>query len=466
MSVRVSKFLSLVLRHDPARIGITLDDAGWTDVDALLTAAAAHGVSLTRDELREIVAASDKQRFALSPDGARIRANQGHSVQVDLQLPPCEPPALLYHGTVEAALPGIREEGLLRGARHHVHLSADVKTATKVGQRRGAPVILTIRAADMYAAGHVFYRSENDVWLVDQVPARFILFKGPKGSGSASRGAKTQIARQTLEACDAGAYTTAAGEAVRIGEALDAAKRGTVLHELGRVGERAGDGGGGGPAPRARGAAARIAVTGETTIEAIVRLAREPGGHLACLSFASAKNPGGGFLGGAQAQEEALARSSGLYPCLVTQPEHYARNRANASAIYLDLAIFSPHVPFFRDDDGGWLERPALASVITCAAPNASALRQQERFDAGAIERALRRRAAFVLEVAVHHRVERFVLGAWGAGVFGNDPAMVASAFREQLRGDFAGAFAEVVFAVPPGPNHGPFVEAFAGADQ
>src|SRR4051812_17462718 len=110
MSVRVSKFLSLVLRHDPARIGITLDDAGWTDVDALLAAAGAHGVPLTRDELREVVADSDKQRFALSPDGARIRANQGHSVPVDLQLQPTEPPALLYHGTVEAALPGIREE--------------------------------------------------------------------------------------------------------------------------------------------------------------------------------------------------------------------------------------------------------------------------------------------------------------------------------------------------------------------
>lgn len=176
MSVRVSKFLSLVLRHDPARIGITLDDAGWTDVDALLAAAAAHGVPLTRDELREIVAGSNKQRFAMSPDGARIRANQGHSVEVDLQLAPCEPPALLYHGTVDAALPGIREEGLVRGARHHVHLSVDVETATRVGRRRGAPVLLTIRAADMHAAGHVFYRSENGVWLVDQVPVRFIRF--------------------------------------------------------------------------------------------------------------------------------------------------------------------------------------------------------------------------------------------------------------------------------------------------
>src|SRR5688572_7482852 len=146
MSVRVSKFLSLVLRHDPARIGIVLDDAGWTDVSALLAAAAAHGVTITRAELAEVVATSDKQRFALSPDGTRIRANQGHSVEVDLELAAAPPPATLYHGTVDAALPGIREKGLIRGARHHVHLSADLETAKKVGGRRGKPVILTVRA--------------------------------------------------------------------------------------------------------------------------------------------------------------------------------------------------------------------------------------------------------------------------------------------------------------------------------
>jgi putative RNA 2'-phosphotransferase len=190
MSVRTSKFLSLVLRHDPGRIGIRLDEAGWVSVDELLAAAAAHGVALTREGLREIVATSDKQRFALSADGARIRANQGHSVEVDLQLPPREPPERLYHGTVEEALPGIREQGLLRGARRHVHLSLDVDTATKVGRRRGEPVILTVRAADMHAAGHVFYRAENGVWLTEHVPARFIIFEGPKGSGSVSRGAK------------------------------------------------------------------------------------------------------------------------------------------------------------------------------------------------------------------------------------------------------------------------------------
>jgi putative RNA 2'-phosphotransferase len=175
-TIRLSKFLSLVLRHDPDRIGITLDDAGWTDVTALLAAAARHGVTITREQLGALVAESDKQRFALSPDGARIRANQGHSVTVDLQLPAATPPDQLFHGTVEAALPGIRADGLVRGARHHVHLSPDVATASKVGARRGKPVILTIRAGDMAAAGHTFYRSENDVWLVDRVPPEYILW--------------------------------------------------------------------------------------------------------------------------------------------------------------------------------------------------------------------------------------------------------------------------------------------------
>jgi putative RNA 2'-phosphotransferase len=176
MSVRVSKFLSLVLRHDPRRIGIRLDDAGWTGVSELLAACAAHGVSITRAELTALVAASDKQRFALSADGQRIRANQGHSVEVDLQLVAVAPPATLYHGTVASAISSIRKGGLVRGERHHVHLSADVETASRVGARRGKPVILTVRAADMAAAGHVFYRSANGVWLVEHVPAEFIAF--------------------------------------------------------------------------------------------------------------------------------------------------------------------------------------------------------------------------------------------------------------------------------------------------
>jgi len=266
--------------------------------------------------------------------------------------------------------------------------------------------------------------------------------------------ARAAIAEHTLSAIEAGRYVNTRNQIVPLDDAIAAAKRGTVLYDLEREALASTAG-----APPA---SAPTKVTGETTLEALARLAGEAGGHLACLNFASGKHPGGSFLRGAQAQEEALARSSALYPCLLTQPAHYERNRAHASEIYLDLAIFSPHVPFFRDDGGGWLDQPVLASVITCAAPNASALRQQHQFDASAVEHALRRRAAFVLAIAAHHGVRRLVLGAWGAGVFGNDPAVVASAFHEPLRGDLAGAFDEVVFAIPPGPNRSAFDAAFA----
>lgn len=173
---RISKFLSLVLRHEPAKIGIELDEHGWTDCRGLIEAAARHGVRFDRATLLEIVRTNDKQRFALSDDGTRIRANQGHSVTVDLALVPKPPPETLYHGTVEKFLGSIRSEGLQKGERHHVHLSPDLVTATKVGQRRGKPIILQVRAAAMAAAGHPFFLSDNGVWLTDTVPPEFIEF--------------------------------------------------------------------------------------------------------------------------------------------------------------------------------------------------------------------------------------------------------------------------------------------------
>jgi putative RNA 2'-phosphotransferase len=174
MSTRISKFLSLVLRHEPARIGITLDSGGWTDVEALIAACAGHGVRFSRAELDAVVASSDKQRFAFSADGARIRANQGHSVAVDLALAPATPPDVLYHGTVDRFLASIRARGLVKGERHHVHLAADHDTAVKVGARRGKPVVLVVRAAAMVAAGHTFFVSANGVWLTDHVPPAFL----------------------------------------------------------------------------------------------------------------------------------------------------------------------------------------------------------------------------------------------------------------------------------------------------
>ncbi|MET9053611.1 RNA 2'-phosphotransferase [Streptomyces rhizosphaericola] len=171
-TVKVSKYLSAHLRHRPERIGIALDENGWVDVETLLSAAARHGFPLTRAELDHVVAANDKRRFTV--DGDRIRANQGHTVTVDLDLPPAEPPAYLYHGTVARALDAIRAEGLRPMARHHVHLSPDRETATRVGARRGRPLVLTVDAGAMHRAGHVFRVSANGVWLADAVPPEFL----------------------------------------------------------------------------------------------------------------------------------------------------------------------------------------------------------------------------------------------------------------------------------------------------
>lgn len=174
-AVRISKLLSLGLRHDPAALGVELDHAGWTDVGDILRGLSARGEPISEDELEEIVAGNDKQRFALSPDGTRIRANQGHSVDVDLGLPRREPPELLYHGTVARFLDSIRREGIVRRARTHVHLSANVETAQNVaGRRVGEKVILSVRAHAMHDAGHPFFLSDNGVWLTSIVPPEFL----------------------------------------------------------------------------------------------------------------------------------------------------------------------------------------------------------------------------------------------------------------------------------------------------
>ena len=174
--VRTSKFLSLILRHEPERVGLKLGDAGWVGVDELLRAVNSHGVALTLDQLKHVVATSDKKRFALSDDGQRIRASQGHSVDVDLQYPPQMPPEILYHGTAARFLDSIRQHGLQKMERHDVHLSAETKLTLQVGGRHGKPALLTIRAGDMHRAGFVFRCSANGVWLVDHVPPQFIQF--------------------------------------------------------------------------------------------------------------------------------------------------------------------------------------------------------------------------------------------------------------------------------------------------
>ncbi|MCH0564456.1 MULTISPECIES: RNA 2'-phosphotransferase [unclassified Streptomyces] len=176
--VRVSKYLSTHLRHRPERIGLTLDEGGWTEIDTLISAAAAHGFRFTREELDHVVTANDKKRFAI--EGTRIRASQGHSIDVDLGLPPAAPPAYLFHGTVARHLDAIRAEGLRPMNRHDVHLSADRETASRVGARRGRPVVLAVDAGAMHRDGHVFHVSANGVWLTEAVPARYLRFTEPR----------------------------------------------------------------------------------------------------------------------------------------------------------------------------------------------------------------------------------------------------------------------------------------------
>lgn len=183
-TVKVSKYLSKHLRHQPVgapptplrqwgSIGLTLDDGGWVEIDTLI-AAAAHGFRFTREELDHVVAANDKRRFAI--EGSRIRASQGHSIDVDLGLAPATPPPYLYHGTVARNLDAIRSVGLKPMNRHDVHLSADRETATRVGARRGRPVVLSADAGAMHRDGHVFHLSANGVWLTKAVPPEYLRF--------------------------------------------------------------------------------------------------------------------------------------------------------------------------------------------------------------------------------------------------------------------------------------------------
>jgi len=171
---QISKKLSLLLRHQPELYHLELDEQGWCDVETLLAAFRQKGQPLDRATLEAVVAQNDKQRFAFSPDGTRIRANQGHSIPIQLAYEAMEPPAVLYHGTATRFLSSIYEQGLLKQQRHHVHLSPDVETASKVGVRHGKLALLKIDAAGMFTNGHLFFRSDNGVWLTEQVPPRYI----------------------------------------------------------------------------------------------------------------------------------------------------------------------------------------------------------------------------------------------------------------------------------------------------
>lgn len=170
----ISRFLSLILRHKPDVIGITLDKSGWVSVSLLLTQLKKYDRPLSLEELVDIVETNPKKRFTFNEDNTKIRANQGHSTEVDLE--PEEPPTTLFHGTVKDAIPGIKKSGLDKMSRHALHLSVDLETATNVGSRRGKALILSIDSGKMHEDGYLFYKSKNGVWLIDNVPPEYIQF--------------------------------------------------------------------------------------------------------------------------------------------------------------------------------------------------------------------------------------------------------------------------------------------------
>ncbi|NUO42210.1 MAG: TIGR02452 family protein [Streptomyces sp.] len=243
------------------------------------------------------------------------------------------------------------------------------------------------------------------------------------------------IAQQTEQIVEAGFYRLPDGREVSVGAHTEAARAGTRMY---------------GPQPVAvpswTPAELSVEVTGESSLEAARRL----GGTPAVLNFASARNPGGGYLNGAQAQEEALCRASALYACVRETRDFYDHHRAHRDPFYTDRVIHSPAVPVFRDDRGRLLDEPYLCGFLTAAAPNAGVVRRTAPERTGELPRALAVRAERVLEVAAAEGYRQLVLGAWGCGVFQNDPAQVAGAFHALLRpgGKFATAFEHVVFGV------------------
>ncbi|MCB9751872.1 MAG: TIGR02452 family protein [Myxococcales bacterium] len=282
---------------------------------------------------------------------------------------------------------------------------------------------------------------------------------------------RAAIARETLEILERGGYAAPGGDVVSIAAELDAARAGARHYrpeELSALRERV--------TARLRAAgprrpATRFEVTGETTLAAARRLTQDAGfKDPACLNFASARNPGGGFLGGSEGQEECLARATGLYPCIANADMEgmYRPARVSRDALYSDHMIYAPRVPVLRDDDDALLPAPARVSIITAAAVNAGAVRKNQKRDRARIPEVMRARIGKLLALAADRGHEALVLGAWGCGVFQNDPAAVAGWFAEALfesSGAFADAFAHVVFAIVDSSKRqvtrAPFARAF-----
>ncbi len=256
---------------------------------------------------------------------------------------------------------------------------------------------------------------------------------------------RAAIAKQTVEITECGEYRSASGETVDIREHVRTCLNGTQLlspDELAGILHQV-------QASPAIGEATSLELVNETTLAGIKRLLSANASSVAALNFASAKNPGGGFLGGSQAQEESLARSSALYASLMTAWDYYEQHRSSPSLLYSDAMILSPQCPVFRDDDGALLDKPQLVTFITSAAPNAGAAADNRPEELALIPETFRRRSEFVFALAAAHGYRNLVLGAWGCGVFRNDPRLVATTFVDHLRSPaWRGRFERVLFSV------------------
>ncbi len=256
------------------------------------------------------------------------------------------------------------------------------------------------------------------------------------------RSTRAVLAQETLQIVEAGGYQNPSGNWVDLRDSIEQCLDDTCLFMPEDLRSLK-------PARSGGDQAAEISVTAESTLEAAQRLSRQDG-HLVLLNFASARNAGGGFLNGSQAQEESLARSSALYASQILCPEFYEHHRAHHDALYTHRMIVSPHCPVFREDEGSLLEGPYLATIITSPAPNAGAVRKNQGRQAPDITKVLRERARLVLKLAAHLGADSLVLGAWGCGVFQNDPGEVAAVFAELLESADAASwgFQRVVFAI------------------
>lgn len=449
-AIRISKFLSLVLRHEPEKIDIVLDKNGWCDVGELLHKMQAKFPLFTMENLEHIVDTNSKKRFAFNDTKTKIRANQGHSVDVHLDLQPQAPPPVLYHGTTTKALDSILQVGLKKMQRHHVHLATNVDVTMEVARRYGKPVLLKIDASAMYDDGHVFYCTENNVWLTDAVPSDYITVCNSEkmerdsslnnyGANSSNR--RKSIAHETMEIVKQGKYRVSS-QVITISELVEYSVQHTHTYtplQLDNILSTR---------VHSSNSNTSIKVTSEDTLQCVKRLISEGEDNILCLNFASAKNPGGGFLNGANAQEESLCRSSSLYNSISSQHQYYQANKHHSTCLYTDYLIYSPNVMVFRDSSGGLLFEPYTVSVITSPAVNSGVVRLREPENIDSIESTMRRRIANVLAVAEHHKHTTLVLGAWGCGVFQNNPRHIAQWFLEAIQLQFEGVFKNILFAV------------------